>query len=410
MKRVTILSTAIAALIAVLPTVDQQRSAVCSQDVTITIHKDKDTDKKDTKPPFTGDRPAVDVAVLLDTSNSMDGLINQAKTQLWKIVQQFADAEKAGKTPLLRVSVFEYGNTKLPASEGYIRQVVQLTDDLDKVSEALFGLKTSGGDEYCGMVINEALSRLDWSSEPNSYKAIFIAGNEPFTQGSVDYKTACTKAIQSGVVVNTIHCGDYAAGIKGMWQHGASLGEGEYLNINQDRAVVHIKCPQDKIIIELNSQLNKTYLWYGDKRQRSAFSANQVQQDKNAFEATGGGGLGGRGATKASSLYGNVGRDLVDTLEKDSAILSKLDAEMLPDNMQGMSMEQRKSHVQKLAAQRAELKKKILAASKERDAYVAKIRREQAESEGNDESTLGDAISVAVQKQLKESGFEIKKK
>ena len=66
------------------------------------------------------------------------------------------------------------------------------------------------------MVIQAAIERLDWSSEPNAYKAIFIAGNEPFTQGSVDYKEACKQAIESGVVVNTIHCGDYQSGIRGM--------------------------------------------------------------------------------------------------------------------------------------------------------------------------------------------------
>jgi hypothetical protein len=195
-------------------------TGVAAQDITITIKNPPAGEERKTNPkePFTGDRPAVDVAILLDTSNSMDGLISQAKSQLWTIVQQFAEAKKRGKTPHLRVSVFEYGNTSLPASEGYIRQVVQLTDDLDKISEALFALRTNGGDEYCGMVINEALKRLDWNSEPNAYKAIFIAGNEPFTQGSVDYKKACKRAIESGIVVNTIHCGNYQKGVQGKWQ------------------------------------------------------------------------------------------------------------------------------------------------------------------------------------------------
>jgi len=39
---------------------------------------------------------------------------------------------------VLRVALLEYGNTRLPAAEGYLRQVVPLTDDLDKLSEALF--------------------------------------------------------------------------------------------------------------------------------------------------------------------------------------------------------------------------------------------------------------------------------
>ncbi|HEX4415106.1 MAG TPA: VWA domain-containing protein, partial [Lacipirellulaceae bacterium] len=102
--------------------------------------------------PLKGHRPAVDIAILLDTSNSMDGLIGQARKQLWTIVQQFAKAKKQGQTPELRVALFEYGNSNLPASEGYIRQVVPLTDNLDKLSESLFSLKTCGGDEYCGQV------------------------------------------------------------------------------------------------------------------------------------------------------------------------------------------------------------------------------------------------------------------
>ena len=174
-----------------------------------------------TKPAFEGKRPTVDVAILLDTSNSMDGLINQAKSQLWTIVQQFAKAKKAGQTPALRVALFEYGNMGLPASEGYIRQVVPLGDDLDKLSEALFALTTNGGDEYCGQVINVAVKSLNWSKEPNGYKAIFIAGNEPFTQGPIDYKEACKLAIERGIVVNTIHCGNGDVGRCGMWQDGA---------------------------------------------------------------------------------------------------------------------------------------------------------------------------------------------
>ena len=35
----------------------------------------------------------VQIALLLDTSNSMDGLINQAKSQLWDIVNEFSLAK-----------------------------------------------------------------------------------------------------------------------------------------------------------------------------------------------------------------------------------------------------------------------------------------------------------------------------
>lgn len=273
--------------------------------VVITVEKPEPIVAASTKPPFAGKRAAVDVAILLDTSNSMDGLISQAKSQLWTIVQQFANAQKNGQTPVLRVALLEYGNTNLPAAEGYIRQVVPLTDDLDKLSEALFALSTNGGDEYCGQVIDEAITRLDWSQEPNGYKVIFIAGNEPFTQGTVDYQKSCKRAIENGVIVNTIHCGNHQTGVNGKWRHGAQLAEGEFFNIDQDQKVVHIDCPQDKIIIKLNAELNKTYLWYGSKSRRAGYGNNQIAQDTNAVSESLSAAVG-RATTKAGKAYRNI--------------------------------------------------------------------------------------------------------
>ena len=335
----------------------------------------------------------------------MDGLISQAKNQLWTIVQQFADAKKNGQTPILRVALFEYGNSNLPATEGYIRQVVQLTDDLDALSAALFALRTRGGDEYCGQVIDEAVTRLAWSSEPNSYKAIFIAGNEPFTQGPVDYHSSCKRAIENGIVVNTIHCGSYHAGVTGQWQDGAKLAEGEYFNINQDRAVVHIDCPQDTIIIRLNAELNKTYLWYGKKEARRRYAENQLAQDANAAESSAGA-LVGRAIAKAGGAYRNVRRDLVDTLADDAKALDKIQEAELPGVLKKMQLSDRKAHVERLAETRQQLQQRIATLKQQRDTYLAKQRPVEADNPG--EATLGDAVVMAIQKQLRKSGFEIK--
>jgi len=358
-----------------------------------------------TKPPFTGTRAAVDVAILLDTSNSMDGLISQTKSQLWTIVQQFAKAQKNGQTPVLRVALFEYGNTRLPAAEGYLRQVVPLTDDLDKLSEALFALSTNGGDEYCGQVIDEAITRLDWSKEPNGYKAIFIAGNEPFTQGTVDYQESCQRAIERGVIVNTIHCGNHKAGVDGNWRHGAQLAEGEFFNIDQDRAIVHIDCPQDKIIIELNAKLNKTYLWYGDKSKRADYARNQVAQDVNA-ESLSEGIAVSRAATKASGAYLNNFRCVADTFAIDPDILKKVKESELPEVLQKLPADKREAYVKDVIAKRKAIQAKIGKLAAEREAYAAKERKRLATETGK--ATLGDAVVSAIQKQLVESGFEQK--
>jgi len=377
-----------------------------------------DDDKKD-------DRVPVDVAILLDTSNSMDGLISQARNQLWQIVQRLSVTEKNGRPPALRVSVFEYGNTNLPATENYIRQVLPLSDDLDKVSEALFGLTTSGGDEYCGAVIGEAIKRLDWSSDDAAYKSIFIAGNEAFTQGQVSYLSTCADAKEKNVIVNTIHCGDHSTGVKGMWADGASKGGGQSFNINQDRRQVTIKCPQDKVLIELNTKLNKTYLWFGDKSVRMRNSSNQLAQDSNAMMGGmagmggGGGGIGGargggapapsfgsRVASKASKIYDNRSRDLVDAMEADEETVEKVDADKLPEEMQKMSAEERKKFVAGMASERKKIQEEIKKIAKERESFLASEMKKLGEAK----DTFGDAICSAIDEQLADQGFTKSKK
>ena len=377
-----------------------------AQEVVITVKPDK-PNQEEGKTPFPGERAAADVAILLDTSNSMDGLINQAKSQLWNIVQRFAAAKRAGKTPALRVAVFEYGNSGLPASEGYIRQALGLTDDLDKVSEVLFALTTNGGDEYCGTVIAEALKRLDWSKAQNAYKAIFIAGNEPFTQGQVDYKESCKSAIQSGVIVNTIHCGEYSAGVNGYWQHGAQLAEGEFMNINQDKAVVSIKTPHDKILIELNNKLNRTYLWFGAVDRRKAWAKNQVEQDQNALSSQGVAGLSSRAGVKGSKVYSNVNRDLIDSFKADSGVLNEIEENELPEELQKVPASRRVEIVKEKTAEREAIQKQIAEVNKQRLKFIADARKKLAEA-GKD-ATLGDAIESAVTKQMKKAGFEFNK-
>ena len=118
------------------------------------------------------------------------------------------------------------------------------TSDLDKISEQLFALKTNGGSEHAGQVIDRALNDLDWAPQSDVYKAIFIAGNEPFTQGPVDFRRAIAKAKSKSIFVNTIFCGNRQQGISCHWKAGAFLSGGAYLNIDQDRIVAAMRAPQ----------------------------------------------------------------------------------------------------------------------------------------------------------------------
>lgn len=351
------------------------------------------------------DRPVVQIAILLDNSGSMSGLIQQAKTQIWQIVNEFVSAKQDGKAPRVQVGLYEYGINNAQDNGSYIRQLSPLTEDLDSLSEKLFKINQSdsGGSEYCGWVIKEAVENFKWDNSPKTYKAIFIAGNEEFTQGSVNYKTSCKSAIEKGIIVNTIHCGDEQAGIQGMWKDAASMSDGRFLIINHNAVAVSIPAPQDKPIAELNAKLNDTYIAYGAKGGEG--KQRQVAQDANALAAPAASEVVAKRAySKASGNYTNATWDLVDRAKEKDFDLKKLAESELPEEMKKMTPEERVAHLDKKKAERAELQKQLKSLAEEREKYIAEKSKSEAK-----ESTLGKAVGTAIREQAAKKGVTFDK-
>ena len=346
--------------------------------------------------------PRIQLAILLDTSGSMEGLINQARTQLWKIVNELATARRDGQPPDLQVALYEYGKSDLAESEGYLRQIVPLTDDLDQVSEELFSLVTNGGDEYCGQVIDAAVRGLNWSESADDLKLIFIAGNEPFTQGTVDYKTACRAAIAKGITVNTIFCGPQAEGERTGWKDGALLADGSFLSIDQNEQVAVVRTPFDKKLTELGAQVNQTVVTFGRAAER-----DEVRQRLNRADALAGeaapAAAAERAAFKGSGRY-QVKLDLIEAIREDKVELEKLSDDELPDEFRGKSLEQRKSIIAAKQAEREKLEAQIQKLAAERKKFIAEHERSQAES-GKD-STFDTAVLKAIRAQAAKKDFK----
>ncbi len=333
------------------------------------------------------------LALLLDTSNSMDGLIDQAKSQLWRIVNELAQAKCGdGTKPNIRIALYEYGNDRLPSSEGYIRLVSPLTSDLDLISEKLFALTTNGGNEYCGQVIRTSLRQLDWSLSKADLKMIFIAGNEPFTQGEVPYRVACELAKEKDVIVNTIFCGDYEEGIRTAWKSGADFTGGTYMSIEQNRRTVYIATPYDSRIDALNDELNRTYLYYGTHGR--AKKELQSTQDQNAA-SYGQANKVERTISKSTHAYKNSSWDLVDAARDDEKVVAETSEDQLPAEMKGMTIEQRKQYVQKKSADRARIQKEIQDLSVKRQEYI------KANKKTEDAAMLDKALIEAIRKEAK---------
>ncbi len=350
---------------------------------------------------YPGNTPLIQVALLLDTSNSMDGLINQAKSQLWKIVSHTARERRRGEQPRLEVGLYEYGNDGLSVLDGYIRQVVPFTSDLDYLSQVLFSLTTNGGSEYCGNVIAAATGELDWDNRPETLRLMFIAGNEPFNQGPVDFTRALRLSSRKDITVNTIFCGDAEEGRRTFWEEGAFLGGGAFMNINSDYVSRYIRSPQDDRLEELNRLLNETYLGYGSsgyekKERQEAQDANAMMMDRGSFLE--------RAKVKSSESYSNADWDLVDAYSESEEVLSQVMPAELPEEMRNMNNEEREAYLTEMQRKRAALQEEIGRLSTEREAYIIE---QQALLQENDESTLDSAIIDAIRNSAEEKGFSL---
>ncbi|MDY7229508.1 vWA domain-containing protein [Hyalangium rubrum] len=344
--------------------------------------------------------PRVQIALLLDTSNSMDGLIDQAKRQLWTVVNTFQKARRGTQLAHLEIALYEYGKESLAQEGGYIRQIVPFTTDLDKVSEELFALKTNGGDEYAGMVIQKATRNLAWSKAAGDLKLIYIAGNEPFNQGPVTPKSAIDNAKERGIVVNTIHCGSEREGANTGWASAAQVAGGQALNIDQNRAVAHIAAPQDAELAQLGRELNKTYLGYGSKGAES--KRRQEEQDTNAAGSVGSATT--RAVSKASRLYDNSDWDLVDGAKKGKVKLEAVKDEELPQELRGKNAQERQAIVDAKAKERADIQGRIQKLQAEREKFVAD--KQQAAPAGAP-ATLDKAIIESASKQAAAQGLAL---
>jgi len=360
----------------------------------------------------------IDLALCLDTSGSMQGLIESAKQRLWALVNELALAEP---TPRLRVALLTYGSPGYGAESGWVRTAVALTDDLDMVSLKLFELSTSGGEEYVARVTRAASAELDWSTDPLALKMIVVAGNESAEQDmaggtpSATLEAACRSAIEQGIVVHSLYCAqagrvqqrmNSAAGaiqqvstgatsaspatpaarpldaIAIGWKRIATLADGAFAMIDQNRGVVVIESPFDDRLVALSTSLNATYIPYGNGAGWNL--NNQIVQDVNAVglnnEAA-----ASRAQAKASKLY-FCSWDLIDSLIAERLTFEEIETESLPEDLRKLSSADLKARIDGQREARGKIQTDITAVSAEREAWLTTKRTEL----GTDESRAFD--------------------
>ena len=351
------------------------------------------------QPQVAVDPPAggrVDLVIALDTSGSMDGLIDGARQRLWDVVGLLAQAKPK---PTLRVGVISYGNDSYGAAAGWVRKDLDLSSDLDSVYAKLFALRTNGGTEYVARAVKVSLEQMQWDQSPKALRILFVAGNEAANQDpQLPVESVVQAAREKGIFVNTLYCGSPGAHEAGLWQRVAGLGGGQYAAIDHNRHLA-IVTPMDAELARLSGELNRTYVGYG--RGSGSGLANQMAQDKNAAAASPPA-AASRAVAKASALYANDEWDLVDARKAKKADVSALKAEELPAEMRNLKPAERATFLDQKAKEREQVQQKIQTLAKQREDFLRKERSKAPAAKSGD---LGGALDGMIRTEAQSKGF-----
>ncbi len=341
----------------------------------------------------------LELVFVLDTTGSMGGLLEAAKTKIWSIVN---GVMSDGKKTNVKVGLVAYRDR----NDEYVTKVLPLTEDLDAVYSTLMEYKASGGGdqpEDVRRALSEGVDKAGWSKPGKGKRQIiFLVGDAPPHTDYVQLPSvleSAAKAVRKEMIVNTIQCGRIP-GTKEIWQSIANEGEGRYFAIAQDGGVKAIESPYDKELSELGRKLGGTFVAYGggDGEAGVAFRRKKKEtQDNTELEVLAsapGVAQADRAVNKAlnSNAYQD---DLLQAIENKSIKLSEVKNEDLPEDLQKLSKTELKAEIEKRLKERKQIRLRIIELSKKRDEFVRAKRRKSGKSDGFDE-----AVNSALREQI----------
>ncbi len=347
------------------------------------------------------DKPRIDVVFVLDTTGSMGGLIQTAKEKIWSIATTMASAQQA---PEIRIGLVAYRDR----NDAYVTKVVDLSTDLDSVYAALMDFEANGGGdtpESVNAALYDAVHNMSWSQEDQTYQVIFLVGDAPphMDYNEVRYPEIVASALDKGIVINTIQCGEIPMTVE-PWTQIASLSHGEFFQVEQTGGAVAFTTPYDREIAELSAKLDDTRLYYGTaeekEKMRSKVAATDKLHEGASFASRARRGAFNVTVSGRANLLGD--NELVAAIVGGTVDLDELDEDALPEALKPMAPAEQEAFVFELADKRADLQRQIQDLSLDRDGYLAK----KVEEAGGMESSLDKKIYDAVKDQAGAAGLD----
>jgi von Willebrand factor type A domain len=331
----------------------------------------------------------VEVVFCLDTTGSMGGLLDGAKKKIWAICNQIAGG---GPTPSLRVGLVAYRDK----GDDYVTKVFDLSRDLDSIYTNLEALSAGGGGdipESVNQALDDAVNKVSWSKDKRTLKIIFLVGDAPphmDYDDDVKYPVTCKKALDQGIFINSIQCGN-DADCRRTWKDIAEKSASEFVTIPLTGGVVTIPTAHDRALIDLGGKLFASALIYGDGEQKRRGEA-MVTAAKRLVGPTG----ADRVAFAAKSR--RIGPfDLIDAMRTRKVKVEDIPEAELPDSLKDLTAAERRDFVEKVTRERAD----FYADAIEREKKRAEALAEDLTKRGGGKDSFDSKVLEILRKQAK---------
>ncbi|MCP4320368.1 MAG: VWA domain-containing protein [Alteromonadales bacterium] len=347
-------------------------------------------------------RPKVELVFALDTTSSMSGLIDAAKENIWSIATTMASAQPAPQISIGLVAFRDRG-------DDYITKRIELSDDLDQIYIQLLGLQAQGGGdgpESVNEALFDAVNKMNWSSDPDSYKVVFLVGDAPGHNdypNDVPFQVTLAEATKKGIIVNTIQAGNDNNMVQA-WQTIASLGRGDTFQVSQQGSAVAVATPFDKEIAVVAESYEETRIYHGSEAEQK-IQKERITSSSKMKSVASDSSMARRAkynltASGEKNFAGS--KELIQSIENNSITLDDIAEADLPAVMRSMEADEQKVYIQKKLQQRQNLKAELQALTEKRDAF---IKRELAKSDGGKES-LDEKLITTLKKQASAKGMD----
>lgn len=346
----------------------------------------------------------IEAVFILDTTSSMSGLIQAAKEKIWSIATTMASAQE---NPDIKIGLVAFRDR----GDAYITRVFDLSEDLDSMYTNLMDFQAQGGGdgpESVNQALYDAIHKISWSNDSNVYKVAFLVGDAPphmDYHNDVTYPVTLAAATRKGIVVNAIQSGGHLF-TRPAWQEIASLGHGEFFQVEDSGNAVAVSTPFDEELSKLAAEFEDTRLFYGDEKEKAAQKAkldanarlrkelsSQALARRDTFNAT---------ASGKANLLGN--NELVDAITSGRVELDDIEEENLPASLQAMAPAEQMTLITKQAQRRDQLKQEIKKLSESRSNYI----QGEIDAEGGADDSLDEKIYRAVKGQAASKGLTYK--